>query len=281
MRTIPIADAGLLNRAAARERRIRAALVLAAGVLLVAAVLLAARSPGPAPAAARGAGGGPVTEVVLDVSGSVGQSASGFAGRALARIGHSGGRVGLILFSDSAQEALPPGTPAAQLLPFARSFTPPKRRGGDLYEYQALSDSNPWHPSFSGGTRISTGLTVATAALRRDRMHGTALLISDLGDAPSDLRKVSNVLLDLDHAGVGLTILPLPNALSIDVRWFKRLTGPEAFAHPLPTATRPRQSSQGPVDFPLALAVVAGLLAVVLAADELAARSLRWREAAE
>jgi hypothetical protein len=92
---------------------------------------------------------------------------------------------------------------------------------------------------------------------------------------------VRNVLLDLDQAGVGLTILPLPNALPIDVRWFKRLTGPEAFAQPLPTATRSRQSSQGLVDFPLALAVVAGLLAVVLAADELAARPLRWREAAE
>jgi hypothetical protein len=277
-RTIPIADAEQLGRAATRERRVRISLLLAAGLLLAAAILLAARNPGPAPAAARN-GGGPVTEVVLDVSGSVGQSASGVAGRALARIGRSGGRVGLILFSDTAEEALPPGTPAGQLLPFARSFTPPKGRG--LYGYEQPSDSNPWHPSFSGGTRISMGLAAATAALQRDRAHGTALLISDLGDAPSDLRKVRNELLGLDHAGIGLKILPLPNALSSDVKWFRRLAGPEGFTHPLPATAEPERSVQRTAGFPLALAVVAGLLALVLAADELAARSLRWRETAE
>jgi hypothetical protein len=276
-RTIPIADAALLGRAALREQRVRVALALAALLLIAAAILLAARAPGPAPAAA-GSGGRPVTEVVLDVSGSVGESASDFAGRVLARIGHGGGRVGLVLFSDSAEEALPPGTPATQLLPFARSFTPPKKRGEPL-AYRQLSETNPWHPSFSGGTRISAGLATAGAALRRERMHGTALLISDLGDAPSDLRKLREELLRLDRTGTGLKILPLPNAFSIDVKWFRRLAGPEGFAHPLPAAVRPAPVKRGPAAFPLALAGVAVLLALVLAAHELAARPLRWGSA--
>jgi hypothetical protein len=210
------------------------------------------------------------------VSGSVGASASDFAGRALSRIGRSGGRVGLVLFSDSVEEALPPGTPAAQLLPFARSFTPPRKRGVPL-AYRPLSDANPWHPSFSGGTRISSGLAAAGAALRRERLHGTALLISDLGDAPSDLRRLREVLVRLDGMGIGLKILPLPNALSIDVRWFRRLTGPEGFADPLPAAVRPAAFQRGSAAFPLALAGAAVLLALVLAANELAARPLRWR----
>jgi hypothetical protein len=273
---LPVADAPLLGPAAARERRVRVGLSLTAVLLLAAAILLAARSPGPTPATA-GSGGGPVTEIVLDVSGSVGDSASGFAGRTLSQVGRSGGRVGLILFSDSAEEALPPGTPASQLLPFARSFTPPKKQSRSALPYRQR-DLNPWHPSFTGGTRISAGLRAARTALQREGLHGTALLVSDLGDAPSDLPKLKRELLRLDRTGIGLKILPLPNALADDVKWFRRLTGPEGFA-PAPPAAEPAPRKRSPVRFPLALAGAAALLALVLAAHELAARSLRWGEA--
>ena len=109
--TIPIADSSSVRHAASRERRVRIVLVLAGVVLLSAAILLASRGPAARPAAA-GSDSGPVTEIILDVSGSVGASSSSFAGKTLARLGRSGGRVGLILFSDVAQEALPPGTQA-------------------------------------------------------------------------------------------------------------------------------------------------------------------------
>jgi hypothetical protein len=277
-RMLPVADAPLLKGAEARERRVRVVLALVAVLLLAAATLLAARSTGPSPATA-GSGGGPVTEIVLDVSGSVGDSSSGFAGKTLARIGRSGGRIGLILFSDSAEEALPPGTPAAQLLPFARSFTPVKKKPLTTPPTGPEHDSNPWHPSFTGGTRISAGLTAGIEALRRDGARGTALLISDLGDAPSDFARVKRLLLRLDEAGIGLKILPLPNALAGDVKWFKRLAGPGGFKQPLPIRTAVRART-GPSSVPLALAAVAALLALVLAAHELAARSLRWGEAA-
>jgi hypothetical protein len=274
--TIPIADSSQLRPSASRERRLRIVLVLAAVVLLATAVLLAARSPGPAPAAANNTAG-PVTEIVLDVSGSVGVSASDVAGRTLARLGRGGGRVGLILFSDVAQEALPRGTPASQLLPFARSFAPAKSEQRTL-SVRRPPDFNPWHPSFSGGTKISAGLEAARSALQRDGVRGTAILISDLGDAVNDNPKVRRELLRLDQRGIGLKIIPLPNALPVDVRWFKRLTGPQGFVHPLPVAAsrRPRTAREAGVS--IALAAVAGLLALVLAAHELAARSLRWRE---
>ena len=273
-RTIPIADASLLRRGSSRERRLRIVLVLTAVVLLSSAVLLAAHSPRPAPAAAD-SDTGPVTEIVLDVSGSVGASASAVAGRTLARLGRSGGRVGLILFSDVAEEALPPGSPASQLLPFARSFTPAKAKRGSL-AFQP-PDSNPWHPSFSGGTMISTGLAAARTALQRDGVRGTAILISDLGDSPNDNARVKRELLRLDARGIGVKIVPLPNALRFDVSWFRRLTGPQGFAHPLPSAASHRPQAGQEAGVSLALAAAAVLLALALAAHELAARSLRWR----
>jgi hypothetical protein len=242
--------------------------------LLGAAILLAARSPGPTRAVA--AAGGPNTEIVLDVSGSVGDSSSKFASKVLIRLAHSGGRVGLILFSDTAQETLPPGTPASQLLPFARAFTPPSRRGHAFVLQPPQHDSNPWHPSFSGGTRISSGLAAAGEALHRDRARGSVLLISDLGDPASDTRALKRQLAALDRGRITVKILPLPNALLSDLRWFTRLEGSAAFDKPLATGGRPDRPATSGVAFPAALAAAAGLLALVLAANELAARSLRW-----
>jgi hypothetical protein len=269
-RLLPVADAALLHPATTRSRRLRAALSVASLLLLGAAIVLAARSP--SQAAAGAAGGGASTEIVLDVSGSV-DSSSRAAGAALTRLARGGGRAGLILFSDTAQETLPPTTPVAQLLPFARAFAPAKRSTARPYPPQF--DSNPWRPSFSGGTRISAGLAAARAALRRDRGHGSVLLISDLGNPVTDAGATKRQLIALDRAGIDVKILPLPNALSADLRWFRRLEGPARFEHPLP-ARQPRRPATEAFGFPLALAGAATLLALVLAADQLAGRSLRW-----
>jgi hypothetical protein len=272
-RLLPVADAALLRPGTTRSRRLRAALTAASVLLLGAAVLLAARSPVP-PAAGAAVGGGSSTEIVLDVSGSV-DSSSRAAGAALARLARSGGRAGLILFSDTAQETLPPVTPASQLLAFARAFTPAKKSTAGAPDRPPQLDSNPWRPSFSGGTRISAGLAAARAALRRDRVHGSVLLISDLGNPVTDAGATKRQLIALDRAGIDVKILPLPNALSADVRWFRRLEGPARFDHPLP-ARQPRRPATEAVGLPLALAVATTLLALVLAADQLAGRSLRW-----
>ena len=211
---IPIADAPGLHRATRRTRILRAALAAAIASLAAVAVALATHDRPPAAAAA--ASNGRTTEVVLDVSGSVGESSSAIAGKALTRIGRSHGSVGLVLFSDSAEKALPPGTPAAQLLPFARAFTPRSTRPGTgalpVYQPPWESDANPWHPSFSGGTTISLGLRAAREALERTGNGGTVLLISDLGDALNDFAVVRRELVAFDEARIPVKILALPNA---------------------------------------------------------------------
>jgi hypothetical protein len=276
-RSLPIADAPLLAPAARRELLLRVALTTALAALVGAAVLLAAHS-GDARAVAA-VPTGRTTEIVVDVSGSVGDSSFGVAGRALERLSHSRHPVGLVLFSDAVEEALPPGSPPAELRPFARVFAPrhppPKRLTYQPPQYQA----SPWYPSFSGGTRMSVGLTAAAATLKRNHVRGNILLLSDLGDAPDDRGTLRRVLVSLAQAGIKLRVLTLPNALYADRRWFEKLEGPQTLLDRLPEQPKAQASpTRNSAAFPATLAAVAGLIAVVLCADELLGRSLRWRE---
>src|SRR5262249_42491354 len=114
---LPLADATALERAARRTVAVRGAL----GVLLVAlvgAALLAA----PRAAADRHRGSGPVggTVVVLDLSSSTGQSRGAIHDALAGVIRAAGGAdgVGLVVFSNVAEEALPTGTPALELAAF-------------------------------------------------------------------------------------------------------------------------------------------------------------------
>ena len=183
-RGLPIADAPLLWPAARRAQILRAAITLALAALVGAAVVLAPRGGG---SPTLPSSGGSTTEIVLDVSGSVGQSSFAVAGKALQRLSRTTGRVGLVLFSDSALETLPPGSPPAELQPFARVFTAhPRSRTGQVGLPRERYEPSPWYPSFSGGTRMSVGLAAAARALQRDRVSGHILLLSDLGDAPDD-----------------------------------------------------------------------------------------------
>lgn len=273
-RELPVADAPLLGRAATRALRLRNALTVAVALLLGTAIVLAAR--GRSAEAAPAAASERTTEIVLDVSGSVGDASYAVMAPTLRRLGHSAGSVGLVLFSDSAEEALPPGSPASLLEPFAAAFKPVGRAvGNPLVFLPSHHEPNPWYPSFSGGTRIAAGLAVAREALRRDGARGTILLISDLGDAPDDRTLLRRELAAVQQAQIPLRIMPLPNALGSDKRWFARLEGTRPFTHSLPPLQAPRAApiSHG---VPLALAVAAALLALVLAADQLAGRSLRW-----
>ena len=275
---IPLADAPLLRRGTRRARLLRIALTSAALLLAVAAVALA--SVDRAPEAASAAPGGRTTEIVLDVSGSVGESSSFAAGRALSRLGRGSGRVGLVIFSDSAEKALPPGTSAAQLLPFARAFTPAATHSSAGSAFSGF-EANPWHPSFSGGTTISAGLRTAREALERSGGAGTVLLISDLGDALPDFKVVRRELVALARARIPLRILVLPGAETSDVRWFRRLEGAGSFVRvPRPVSPRPRAASSSAFGFPIALGGIGVLLAMLLAVDELAGRSLRWGRSA-
>ena len=272
---LPIADAPLLAPAARRMRVVRAALTLALGILVGAAVVVAPRGgTSPAPAMPSGT----TTEIVLDVSGSVGDSSFTVAGRALERLSHARSPVGLVLFSDSAEEALPPGSPPGELRSFARALTPERQPAPSQAGLQSMRfEPSPWYPSFSGGTRMSTGLTAAAAALRRDGIKGRILLLSDLGDAPDDRAGLRRVLVSLAQEGLDLRVLTLPNALAADRKWFEGLEGPESLLTRLPEQPAARSALRDRAGFPTALAAIGALLAGALAANELLGRSLRWR----
>jgi hypothetical protein len=149
-----------------------------------------------------------VTEIVLDVSGSVGGGTFGFTAHALGRLSR-GGPIGLVVFSDTAEDALPPRTPAAQLEPLRRLFRPLKDPPLVPYPPPLLRyPMSPWYASFSGGTRISAGLAAARKALIRDHVGARIVLISDLGDASDDLSRMKRELVGLEHAGIELRVMP-------------------------------------------------------------------------
>jgi hypothetical protein len=276
-RSLPIADAPLLAPAARRALLLRVAVTTALAALVAAAVLLAAHSGGARAVAAVPTGR--TTEIVVDVSGSVGDSSFGVAGRALERLSHSRHPVGLVLFSDSAEEALPPGSPPGELQPFARIFAPPHRPPKRLSYRPPEYQSSPWYPSFSGGTRMSVGLNAAAATLKRNHVRGNILLLSDLGDAPDDRSILRRALVSLAEAGIKVRVLVLPNALYADRRWFEKLEGSQTLLRRLPEQPpAPASTKRNSAAFPATLALVGGLIALVLCANELIGRSLRWRE---
>jgi hypothetical protein len=68
--------------------------------------------------------------VVLDVSASISADTYSRIGATLSSLARSDGRYGLVVFSDQAYEALPPGTPASDLQPLVRYYTLPPAHGG-------------------------------------------------------------------------------------------------------------------------------------------------------
>jgi hypothetical protein len=276
-RGLPVADAAALGGAARRARLLRTTLLATVAVLLGAAVVLAGRSK-PATAAPVLAARDSTTEIVLDVSGSVGNSTYAFTERTLERLSRSTGGVGLIVFSDSAEEALPPGTPPEELRPIARLFHPLKHpQPSPSPPLLSKFPLSPWYASFSGGTRMSAGIAAAREALARDHARGRVVLISDLGEALDDLKALRRELVRLAGAGIELRVLPLPTTFRRDVQRFRRLEGPQVAQDALPPLRR-TSPARDSAAVPVALAAVALLLALALAANELYGVSLRWRE---
>ena len=105
--------------------------------------------------------------VVLDASASISSDTYARIAGTLNRLIATKGAYGLVLFSDTAYQALPPRTPARELKPIVRFFDVPERTTpGALPE----TPRSPWTDSFGGGTRISTGLTLALDVIRADKL---------------------------------------------------------------------------------------------------------------
>jgi hypothetical protein len=268
---IPYAGAQALARIAARTMVARVVLGVAL-VALVLAAAAAARHPqlNKQPLISPNAGG----MIVLDLSASVGTDTFSRIGESLTELVAKGGRYGLVVFSSSAYEALPPGTPASALRPLIRYFTLPKEvPAGE----QATFPTNPWTSSFTEGTQISKGLDLARMIeLNEHAKHPAVVLISDLADDPTDQQRLPGELQAYKRAKIHLSIVAL-NAAPNDERFFEQLLGSAATvtAAALP-GQRPGAAAAPHASFPTWVVILAIAVASLLAANELRSARLRW-----
>ena len=257
MTTIPFGEIDAIASATRRTLALRVLLGLAAAAAAAAAAVLAhggARPPVLLPAGSDGL-------VVLDLSASISSDTYARIGGTLDRLAGSGGRYGLIVFSDTAYLALPPGTPAVELRPFARRFDLPPRTSGAI-----AVPTNPWTGSFSGGTKISTGLQFALDTIRKRHLGRPAvLLVSDLDDDAGDLERLTSTALSFRRVGIPVRVVGL-NPSAEDERYMKRLLRRPADLSPAALPGEERGGG-GSVKLPLLLAALA--VAVALALREL------------
>jgi hypothetical protein len=270
---LPLASAAGLEHAIRVHRVLRLALGLLLAGLAVGAVVLASGRDGDAARFLPTDAGG---VVVLDVSTSIGSDVSRQIHDVLGEAARSGDRFGLIVFSDTAYEALPPGTPSRELEAFRRFFdrSPSRARGAT-----GAFASTPWSTSFTGGTKISSGLRLAREVLERDRVRdGGVVLVSDLEDDQGDYAPLAETLIGYRRDGVPLRVVGLAPAPA-DRALFEQLLPSGAVTE----AARP--GGREPADLtrsgtPTGLVLVVLLALVALAANELWCGRLVWRAAA-
>ena len=196
--------------------------------------------------------------VVVDVSLSIADDASGDVRRALRRVIAADAPVGLVVFSDVPYELLPPGSPPTELRGLVRMLTP--IAGGDVI--------NPWSDTFRGGTRISTALQLAKAMLDDDRVeNGSILLISDLETSPDDVPALARTLRTIRRDDVPVHLVAL--GPSSDSRLlFGEILGREAFTPPPPVQASGEEPREEPRPVPRALVFLGAAFLVALAAHE-------------
>ena len=281
--TLPVTDTRELGPAIRRTSLVR---LIAAGsllALLALAVVLAANLKQPQSSYfAAGAGG----IVAVDLSSSVDPNRYRRIARVLRTVADTGQRTGLVVFSDTAYEVLPPGTRGDEFKPLIRFFDvkAPVAPAGTFQPTQTIPrlPPSPWTGSFRGGTRISTGLKVAREVIRRDRISNPGvLLISDLDDSQFDVRALTREVARYDTDGIRLRAVPLFPAEE-DRKLFYRLLGPENVVQNqelLSNATlRERRTLVG--TFPYPLVAVGALLLLGLALNEHLTSRVSWRKAA-
>lgn len=225
--TIPSYDVAFLAGPIRRTAVLRITLGLALVALLVAAVLTA-RSPTARPTAFITQGNSLL--LVLDLSRSIDDTTYRLIRNTIEQVVATKTPAGLIVFSDTSYELVPPASRSTALEPMIRLFTP--RPGAapssGLFAYPAI----PWGDNFRGGTRISTGLGLAREVLARDRMrNATVVLLSDLETAASDLPTLTGELVRYRIERVQLKLVALFPSLRAR-QLFQRLVGRGAFVEP-------------------------------------------------
>ena len=285
---LPTTAAGELGGVHRRTRRIRLALAAGAVVLLAGCFFLA-RSLDVLPTTyfAESTGG----VVVLDLSTSVDAVKAQRAHRVLRTFAETEGRVGLVVFSDSAYEMFPPDTRSEELRPLLRFFEPqgPNRPDFRRFSRRRADDERaapreletPWSLSFRGGTRISTGLVEARRIVEREADPSlSVLLLSDLDNSGFDSSILTEELVAYRRANINLRVIPLFPAPE-DRAFFESLVGKGAFIGDVELLQnrQVRQNQTLVGAFPWALGGFAVALLALLALNERWLGRLSWSPA--
>jgi hypothetical protein len=264
---IPLADAPALRARARAALAVRVALAVAALGCAIAFVVLSRHAPERTTVALPHAAS---TIVVLDVSASVSSDTYSRIGGALAAIARSRARIGLVVFSDAAYEALPPGVPASDLQPFVRYFTlPAQTRPGFAPSYPP----NPWTTAFTAGTKVSAGLDLAHSIATAEAKHPAVVLVSDLDDDPNDVPRLSTVVAAYQRDHVPLRIVGLDPSPQ-DATLFQRLLGPGVPIAQAPTLDA--VPTHAVATFPWTLVALALAIALTVASLAAWAPRLEW-----
>jgi hypothetical protein len=239
--------------------RIMLALALAA---TLAALFVVARTAG-AGRAAVFPEGTDTGVIALDMSASISGPTYARVSTTLRGIAAANQSVGLVMFSDTAYELLPPNSPPSALTQFVPFFVPLR-----YYGSTPVFGQGPWD-LFMGGTRVAPGLLMAEQALKRAGVeHGAILLVSDLDDSSADQPLLEQEAVRLRQEHIPLRIVPL-FASAHDKSLFAALFGDDAFVDPkvfTHTATRHTESIAAPA--PWLLLGLGGILVLLLAANE-------------
>jgi hypothetical protein len=265
---VPISDPVALRGAVRRTTVIRLALAVALLLLAAFAVWRASvLTPKPLAFLDRRT----TTVVVLDESLSVSSDAYRRIASLLRALANANAPVGLVAFSDTAYEMMPPGSNGAGLRPLLRFFTKAKPGESNL-DPDTSFPANPWQDVFSGGTKISAGITMAEEIVHRDHVRrATIVLVSDLETASEDQAALAESLLSITHdRTVSFKVLPL-FPVETDFLFFRHFLPAAAFIKPAQVhaaAARPPRRRLL-VDSPRPLVLVGALLLLALAANEL------------
>jgi uncharacterized protein (DUF58 family) len=200
--------------------------------------------------------------VALDLSASIDARAYLRIQNAIRALTRNEQEIGLVVFSDSAYEMLPPGTPSRELERLLRLFRPDANN--------PAGGVTPWEQDFRAGTRISSGLFAARTALERERVErGSVLLVSDLDSPATDVARLGAEIDELRRRGIELRVVPL-FPLAEKQALFESLVGAGRIAK----SSRPEAPVQAPEGaglrgrLPWLFVLIALLLLALLAANE-------------
>lgn len=262
-RGLPTSEPGRLGAVQRRTAVLRLSLAGALCIALGLAFLVArAEDEREAPLVPTGTTG----MLVLDLSASVFEGA---LDETVAKLVETDERTGLVVFSDAAYELLPPGSPSRELASLLRFF---KARP------DATLPPNPWD-DFRGGTRISTGIEAARAALLRENVSkGSLVLVSDLEILPDEIARLSRALALVRNDGFAIRIVPI--APSAEKRALvEQLTGSSSFASEPGQGEGVRTAAERSLvpRIPWLFVLVSGLLVLFVTANEWALPRLEER----